>query len=204
MNPDADIPVDPMLFDIGEPIDTVDGSLMVEEQDEQPEPRDTTVPLPFAPLTGAAFDKERTYRYALWRRFLEKGDTCLFIMLNPSTADEMKNDPTITRCEGFARGFGYARLVVANLFALRATDPRHLKLHENAIGYENDAWIKKLRAMSKLCICAWGCHGKLYGRDQAVMAYLREMGPLHCLKKTKHGHPNHPLYLRADLKPMEF
>lgn len=191
-----------LLFDIGEP---VKGSVLSEVGDAPaPKAIDTTVPLPFTPLTGAALDETRTFRYGLWRRFLEKGPTLMFVMLNPSKADELKNDPTITRCEGFARDLGFARLVVGNLFAFRSTDQRNLKWVEDPVGPDNDAWLIKLRKMSQMCICAWGVNGGLLGQDHHVMVMLRELGPLHCLKKTKTGKPGHPLYLKAELKPQEY
>lgn len=198
---------DELLFDIGAP---VSGSVLTQQADASAVPPaarmpdHVTISLPFTPLTGAALDEKRIFRYALWRRFLEKGPTLMFCMLNPSSADELKNDPTITRCEGFARDLGFARLVVGNLFAFRSTDQRNLKWVEDPVGPDNDAWLIKLRKMSQMCICAWGVNGGLLGQDHHVMVMLRELGPLHCLKKTKAGKPGHPLYLRADLKPVEY
>jgi len=197
---------DDLLFDIGEPIGT---SVMEQPQEVQKPPVrdfDLWVPLPFAPLTGAAFSPCRTYRYMLWRQFLERGETVLFVLLNPSTADEIKNDPTITRLEGYAKAWGFARLVVVNLFAYRATMPSDLKFAPEPVGPDNDEWIVRMASKSKLVICGWGNHGKYMKRNHAVLDLLKNAGhgdKLHCLKKNKDGSYGHPLYLRADLKPME-
>lgn len=196
---------DPILFDIGDPIGKAE---LVQTPDAPPKPYEvkhdkSVTPLPFEPLTGAAFSEDRVYRYLLWRRWHETKPTCLFLLLNPSTADEIKNDPTVERCERYAKSWGYGRLIVANLFAFRATDPKKLKWALDPIGPDNNAWIQKAREMSDLCICGWGVNGTLYGRGMIVQNALKELGPLHCLKKTKDGHCSHPLYLKKSLTPVE-
>jgi hypothetical protein len=147
--------------------------------------------------SGAAFSSDRVYRYALWRTWGTVGTrTLMFIGLNPSTADETADDPTIRRCVAFAKAWGcYDRLVMANLFALRATDPREMLAHPDPIGPDNDAWLRRLANESMLVVGAWGVHGAHRGREQEVR---RIFDQLHCLGTTKAGHPRHPLYLRAD------
>jgi hypothetical protein len=118
------------------------------------------------------------------------------IMLNPSTADETKNDPTVERCERRARSLGYGGLLVANIFALRSTDPRALYSHASPVGRANDAAIVAMAREAAHVVCAWGVHGALAGRGRAVAALLeRQSVGLHALGVTREGHPRHPLYL---------
>ncbi len=140
----------------------------------------------------------RRYRYALWRRWAE-GSQVLFVMLNPSTANESIDDPTIRRCVGFAKSWGFGSLAVGNLFALRATDPSELTRNDDPVGPENDEHILGLMAQCDLVIAAWGCKGSYRKRNRVV----RDFWPnWHILDSTKDGHPKHPLYLPAALKPM--
>lgn len=141
----------------------------------------------------------RTYRYSLTREW-GSGLAVLFIGLNPSTADETMDDPTIRRCISFVREWGYARLHMANLFAFRATDPRDMKNASDPIGPENDRHLEALANDSILTIAAWGVHGTFCGRADAVL----RMGlpRLHYLRRTKDGHPGHPLYLPKTLAPI--
>lgn len=147
------------------------------------------------------------YRYLLVRDWSDlltvERRTCLFVMLNPSTADASQDDPTIRRCIAFAKGWGYSRLEVVNLFALRATDPRELELVTDPVGPGNDAAIQEAAERAQLIVCAWGTKGQLFYRD-VTAARLLEGRTLHCLARTKDGHPGHPLYQRADLTPAPF
>lgn len=135
------------------------------------------------------------YRYCLERRWSNK-TACVFIMLNPSTADATEDDPTIRRCIGFARLWGFGGVVVANLYAYRATDPRELRKADDPIGPENDEWLVRLLDHPTI-VCAWGAHAD----DDRVDAFrwlVRDNArarPLYCLGVTKHGAPKHPLYL---------
>lgn len=160
---------------------------------------------------GAILDETRKYRYRLWRDCGEGVGTCAFIMLNPSTADENENDPTIRKCMKYARTWGYARLVVVNLFAFRATEPKELekiKDREKAVGRDNDAFIDEIFTgedwKADMVIAAWGGHGKHLDRDWAVLNRVKQAKlPLHYLKlaTTVRKSPYHPLYLKDDLKP---
>lgn len=157
-------------------------------------------------IRAALISPDGLYRYTLERRWGE-GDFVNFVMLNPSTADASLDDPTIRRCIGFARGWSYGGLVVTNLFALRATDPKALYAHRCPEGPDNDATLAEVAGRSGLIVCAWGAHGPrvVFGHVRGVLDLLRESGkPLHCLGTTKAGQPLHPLYLRADLKPVPF
>lgn len=130
----------------------------------------------------------------------------LLVMLNPSTATDTVNDPTITRCMRFSRAWGFDRLMVVNLFSLRSTDPSALYGDETAEGDpENLTTILQVARDAHRIVCAWGAHGALRGRAAHVVAELRRDGhQLHALKLTKDGQPGHPLYLRSDLVPFEW
>jgi len=126
-----------------------------------------------------------------------------FIMLNPSTATEERDDPTVARCVTRARGLGAGGLIVTNLFAYRATDPRELKRLKiyDSIGGGNHLFIMQAIKDSSLVVCGWGSHGGEIGL--IVRDWLRGAGvKLHVLKLTKEGAPAHPLYLGYDLKPV--
>lgn len=122
----------------------------------------------------------------------------MFVGLNPSTADEVKNDPTVSRCISYARSWGYGGLCMTNIFAFRATDPKVMKAHPDPIGTENDRYLATLAAEAGIVVAAWGTHGTHLGRGEAV----RQLIPgLCCLRQTQEGHPNHPLYLPKTLIP---
>jgi hypothetical protein len=123
----------------------------------------------------------------------------MIIGLNPSTADETNDDPTIRRCVGFARAWGYDALCMTNLFAMRATRPDDMKRSYVPLGRDNNAFLEQLAAGAGVVVAAWGTHGKYLGRD----AFVRRMLPkLHYLRLTKDGYPSHPLYLSASLQPV--
>lgn len=157
---------------------------------------------------GAAFSPCGRYRCALFRRWSEAGGRCLFILLNPSTADAVRDDPTVRRCMGYARAWGYGEAEVVNLFALRATRPADLKAHPEPEGAGNLAAI--LRAARRVgrggpIVCAWGAHGAHRGQDEKVTALLLKHGfTLLCLRRTRDGHPAHVLRLPGGLRPVPF
>lgn len=156
--------------------------------------------------SGAILSPCRIYRYLLTRRWAptRPADTIAFILLNPSTADENVDDPTIRRCVGFAKTLGYGGLVVANLFALRSTDPGLLVHHVDPIGPDNDKWLHEVARKSQQLICGWGCGGIIHRRGTQVLKLLSEAGASpKALKITARGHPAYPLYLRHDLQPRE-
>lgn len=123
-------------------------------------------------------------------------------MLNPSTADESTDDPTIRRCIGFARTWGYGGVEVVNLFALRATDPRELRLARDPIGGLNDACLVDATARSAAMVIAWGAHGVFRSRGTAALEILSPRARLLALGWTNSGEPRHPLYLRRDVQPI--
>jgi hypothetical protein len=152
------------------------------------------------PASGAIISPCGHYRYALWRKW-GVGGTCNFIGLNPSTADATLDDPTIRRCIGFAKAWGYGSLMMTNLFAWRATNPRDMMQAHNPVGPDNDSTLIGAYLNAQVSIAAWGAHGTYDGRHNAV----RELLPhLYYLRLTKDGHPGHPLYLPASLKPVKW
>lgn len=120
----------------------------------------------------------------------------LWIMLNPSTADGLKDDATIRRCMGFTFRWGFAEMMVVNLFAYRSTDPKALRSVSNVVGPENDEWITKMARGAERIVAAWGAPGALYDRAATVTGLVRGLGrTLWCLGKTKNGAPKHPVRL---------
>lgn len=125
----------------------------------------------------------------------------VFIGLNPSTADETDDDPTIRRCIGYAKAWGYSGVRMVNLFAYRATKPADLLLAPEPVGPENDAWLLGFAEDAGLVVAGWGVYGAHLARDTTVKRLLPN---LHYLRMTKDGHPGHPLYLPKTLVPQPF
>lgn len=153
---------------------------------------------PDGPERGAVLSDCSRYRYLLWRRW-GGGDSVLFVGLNPSTADAQADDPTIRRCVAFATAWGFSSVVMANLFAWRATDPRHLITAPDPVGAENDDWLRACSSQCALTVAAWGTGGRYMGRGESVRGMLVKP---HCLRLTRNGLPAHPLYLPGVLKPI--
>lgn len=157
------------------------------------------------PITkGATFSPCRTWRYDLWRIWDADRPYLAVIGLNPSTADEERNDPTVTRCQRFARDWGYGGLDMLNLFALRSTDPRELLKAADPIGCGNPDMIYSIAQRAGRVLVAWGdWAGRIERR--AAASYLETVVladlPLYCLGINKSGEPKHPLYVRADTEP---
>ena len=150
---------------------------------------------------NAIFSDCRKYRYALSRTWNGKKKTILFIGLNPSTADEKIDDPTIRRCINYAQNWGYGSLLMVNLFAYRATMPTELKKVKNPIGNDNDLHIKELIKKVDLTVAAWGNEGSLLNRDKEIKKIIPN---LMCLKINKSGQPAHPLYQKKDLQLIKY
>lgn len=150
---------------------------------------------------GAKFSVCQRYRYVLWRWWDKKEPYVMFIGLNPSTADETEDDPTIRRCKRFAADWGYGGLVMTNLFAIRATDPQVMLKYHDPVGNENDHYLRSLAKHAGVIVAAWGANGGHCRRDAEV---LRMIPGMKHLGLTKAGKPRHPLYLRADTKLIPF
>ncbi len=155
---------------------------------------------------GAIFDPSQTYRYALWRTWNHAPEAARdhaprvgFVMLNPNQADAVSDDPTIRRCIGFAKCWGFGGLEVVNLFAYRSKTPQLLKQAAEPIGEDNDRYLLTLPNRVDLIILAWGNWGGLWKRDRAVLPFF-QTATVYSLGVTKLGHPRHPLYLRRTVE----
>lgn len=148
-----------------------------------------------AASTAVYSDCEK-YRYSLTRVWDAGGGKVHFVMLNPSTATEVQNDPTVERCERRARTLGFGAFRVTNIFAWRDTDPRKMRAASDPIGPENDDAIIAASTWADQTVCGWGTHGEHLERGAKVLDMLRKTRlPLLHLGITKHGHPKHPLYI---------
>lgn len=175
----------------------------VEEMILRPVKADYQPALTLSDDKGAEFSPCRTWRYALWREW-DFGSRCnrvAFVGLNPSTADETADDPTIRRCIRFAKDWGYDGLVMLNAYGFRATDPADLKAAADPVGPGNDEAIARLGRTVEMVVAAWGVHCST-AREQEICKIIGRT--IHCLGFTKDGRPKHPLYLRADSKPVVF
>ena len=176
---------------------------------------------------GADISPDGRYRYLLWREWrgthdrknwhwygkkdgagkeLGQPKACVFIMLNPSTADGETDDPTIRRCVAFAKAWHFERLEVVNLFAYRATSPRVLLAvghQDDPVGCDNQRRVEQAAADAGKIVCAWGAHGTHLGQDQTMLGWLLSR-PAFALGFTQDGQPRHPLYAPASamLVPM--
>jgi len=151
-------------------------------------------------MSETIFSPDRKYRYTLYREWeMPLHETregyAMFIGLNPSTADETKDDPTIRRCKGFAKSWGFARMYMLNLFAFRATKPRDMMGEPQPVGEENDKYLTQY-ARRGFVIAAWGRHGEFMGRNAEVLSLLDDVHQI-----GEAGYPRHPLYLPKNLQP---
>jgi len=162
----------------------------------------------------AVFTPDRKHRYALWREWPDllnrSSDTvprfAMFIGLNPSTADETLDDPTIRRCIRFSKDWGFDAYCMTNLFAFRATDPNDMKAFSEPMGPENWEWIVDLGKQAGIVVAAWGNHGEFQGRGPELVELLRDSGiVIHALEVNQStGMPKHPLYIKATTQPKEY
>jgi hypothetical protein len=153
---------------------------------------------------GARLSDDKIYRYTLTRKWKD-GQCIAWLMFNPSVADKEILDNTIRRCIGFSKLWGYGRLVVLNLYAVRNPNPRAVtRMGSSAVGPMNDFWIVEALKESRELICAWGCAqhapeiGKRIAHVMELIKEYREYTPINCLGYRKDGHPRHPLMLPYD------
>jgi hypothetical protein len=149
---------------------------------------------------GAEFSSCRRWRYLLWRQWDPQRPVANFLMLNPSTADEVKLDPTCSRAREYAERWGYGALIVTNIFSFRNTNPKIMRAAEDPVGPGNDAAIVRAAKEADLVVCAWGNHGAHRERSRAVVKLLEDNGiKVHMLRVNANGEPAHPLYLPGKL-----
>jgi hypothetical protein len=154
---------------------------------------------------GAVIDKTELYRYSLWREWNIDAPKLVFIMLNPSKADAYIDDPTLRRCIGFAKSWGFGSLTVINLFAYRSAKPLELRQVNDPVGSQNDRYLKKAIKSADKVVVAWGNNGKLMQRDRMVLNLLSNFNVQpYCLGITKAGYPRHPLYVMCSQEPIVY
>lgn len=147
-------------------------------------------------IRTAQFSPCRNYRYILTREWNPNLPPFMVIGLNPSTADENRDDPTIRRCIGFAFRERCGSLIMTNLFGWRDKSPAAMKKQPNPLEHEKGAnfrAISEQAAKAKIVVAAWGIHGNHKGQDVKLM--LEYKGPIQCFGFTDDGHPYHPLFL---------
>jgi hypothetical protein len=150
----------------------------------------------------AVYSPCERYRYALTVEWDAQKPRLLYVMLNPSKATEMANDPTIERCERRARALDYGAFRVTNLFGLRETSPTKLRKARRPTGPDNASYVLQAADWSDDILAAWGVHGTHRAQGAEIEGLLRDAGhTLHCLGVTKEGHPRHPLYVAYATKP---
>lgn len=154
----------------------------------------------------AWYSDDEVYRYALTRIWDDAARKVAFVMLNPSKATEIQNDPTIERCERRARALGFGGFRAVNIFALRETDPHKMRRHTSPEGPENKQVLQETCDWADVIIAAWGTHGAHLDqgekvRDLLFAAAQKSRRDLYTFGLTKHGHPRHPLYVAYAQKP---
>lgn len=163
-----------------------------------------------ARMSSAVISADGRYRYKLGRYWTHETAPAVWIMLNPSTADAVEDDPTIRRCISFAKRWGFGGIEVFNLFALRSRDPIRIETAHDPVGPENDYWLTTAAQSGRTIIAAWGaCQTLLQSRRAArVMELLVQSTAAKptSLGLTKAGNPRHPLYVRSDalLSPLPY
>jgi hypothetical protein len=152
-----------------------------------------------SPYLSASADisSDRLYRYALSRHLAHGERAVLFVGLNPSTADARTDDPTIRRCVGFARSWGFDWLLMGNVYALRSTDPKRLMLVEDAIGPLNQEALEAMTRRAELVVAAWG-KNRLDAVATRLAGWILSLEHTRCLGENQDGSPKHPLYLRRE------
>lgn len=157
---------------------------------------------------GAVLSDDGLYRYQLSRQWGPNPRNCiLWVMLNPSTADADSDDPTIRRCIGFSRRWGFDALKVVNLYALRCTRPVHLEHHPDPVGPDNEEWIAHSLESVDQVVFAWGAHKPPRTAPYDVVLNVETIIgstnlPIVALGWTQDGHPRHPLYVKGDSEPL--
>lgn len=147
---------------------------------------------------GARFDPARRYRYRLWRRWA-KGPALLWIMLNPSTADERVLDPTLRRCIDYTRRWGFPAMEIGNLYAFRATKPKDLWTVDDPVGPENFEVLEALVCSAAKVIVGWGGNAKPDVLEQISTLFEEHRVRPFCVGKSEDtGQPYHPLYQPKD------
>ena len=148
--------------------------------------------------TGAIFSECKKYRYALWRIWDKSKPYIMFIGLNPSTANEFKNDPTFTRVIGFANDWGYGGVYMMNLFSFVTAYPKELQIDEDSLQI-NNRWLKVISVKCDRIIFAWGSFKEAEQRSNYILERFKGFA----LEINKDGSPKHPLYVKSNIEPIK-
>jgi len=151
----------------------------------------------------ATFSPCRLYRYALFRQWGGNSlNAVMFIGLNPSTADEVNNDPTVRRCMRFAYAWGFDAMYMMNAYAFRSTDPKGLNRADDPVGPRNDRWLTDAQSYCHLAVACWGNHicADRHKRVMQLFSYYT----LQCLGVNANGTPKHPLYIAHKTPLIDF
>lgn len=156
-------------------------------------------------IAGAEFSECRNYRYALWRIWDKSKPLVMFIGLNPSTANETDNDPTIKSVCRIAKSNGYGGVYMMNCFSLVSTDPKKLQevydcLHERE-DIENMRWLLEVKRKCADVVFAWGNFDIVRQRAKSIIGYFKDAK---VLALNKNGSPKHPLYCKSDIKFIQY
>ena len=155
--------------------------------------------------SSAVYSHCKKYRYSLIRKHVKAKKYLLFILLNPSTATELKNDPTIARCQKRTELLGYKAFIICNLFAFRTKSPKIMKDWPKPVGSKNNNIIQKNLIFADKVLCAWGNHGTYLNQADIVVKIIKSMRiPAYHLGLTKSNQPKHPLYITYDQKPIKW
>lgn len=159
---------------------------------------------------GAEFSPCGKYRYRLWRRETIGGTFALWCMLNPSTADERKLDPTLRRVDGFSRVFGYRNWEVVNHSAFRSPSPKAMRAQGDPVGPLNDdvieTAVERCARLRGIVIVGWGDlkTDAEQERGRKLLDLITRYTDALALHETKGKFPGHPLYLAAETKSFVF
>lgn len=152
------------------------------------------------PRNECVFSFDRRYRYLLKRKVAEQGGVCLWILANPSVADEVALDPTLTRCADYTERWGYGWMHVVNIRAWISTDPKNVPKGDEAFGPDNARIVNAEALAASIVVGGWGKLGGPLGAE--CHRHLRSLGvTVHALKLNADGSPQHPLYLAKSLLP---
>jgi len=155
--------------------------------------------------SSAVYSPCKSYRYSLTRSHAKATKSLLFILLNPSTATELKNDPTVARCQKRSELLGYNSFIVCNLFAFRTKNPEIMKNHFEPIGPDNHQIIKESLKIADQVICGWGNHGAHLDQSEKVLKIIATFGKhAYHLGLTKSHQPKHPLYMSYNQEPIRW
>jgi len=150
---------------------------------------------------SAIISPDGKYRYQLSRIYDEDLLPVAFVGLNPSTADEVKDDRTIMKCLQYSKKWGYGGFHMVNLFAYRSKNPKDLLTVNDPIGEDNNFHLKEIFGKVGKVVCCWGNYGKYKDRNIEVLKMIDEP---YCLRINKSGEPSHPLYLTEYIDPLDY